>query len=141
MITRGSRAGFSNDDLTGKIIGAAIEVHRCLGPGLLESAYESCLEYELNIVQLRVRRQVALPVVYKGLTLEQGFRIDLLVQDSVVVELKAVECLLPVHEAQVLSYLRFSGCKVGLLLNFNVLALKHGGIRRLVLSEETAARV
>jgi len=140
MSTTSQRTGFSNDDLTGKIIGAAIEVHRCLGPGLLESAYESCLEYELKQVQLRVRRQVPLPVIYKGLTLEQGFRIDLFVQDSVIVELKAVECLLPVHEAQLLSYLRFSGCKVGLLLNFNVLVLKHGGIKRVVLSEGVSKR-
>ncbi len=140
MSISGQPVGLSNDDLTGKIIGAAIEVHRCLGPGLLESAYESCLEYELKSTGLRVRRQVPLPVVYKGLTLEQGFRIDLLVQDSIVVELKAVECLLPVHEAQVISYLRFSGCKVGLLLNFNVLALKHGGIRRLILSEARSER-
>lgn len=140
MSTTSQRTGFSNDDLTGKIIGAAIEVHRCLGPGLLESAYESCLEYELKQVQLRVRRQVPLPVIYKGPTLEQGFRIDLFVQDSVIVELKAVECLLPVHEAQLLSYLRFSGCKVGLLLNFNVLVLKHGGIKRVVLSEGVSKR-
>lgn len=140
MSTTSQRTGFSNDDLTGKIIGAAIEVHRCLGPGLLEPAYESCLEYELKQVQLRVRRQVPLPVIYKGLTLEQGFRIDLFVQDSVIVELKAVECLLPVHEAQLLSYLRFSGCKVGLLLNFNVLVLKHGGIKRVVLSEGVSKR-
>lgn len=120
-----------NNRLTEQIIGAAIEVHRHLGPGLLESAYETCLEYELQQLGLRVERQKALPVVYKDIHLEQGYRIDLLVEGQIVVELKAVEQFMPVHEAQVLSYLKFSGCKIGLLFNFNVKMLKDG-IRRFV---------
>lgn len=115
-----------NDDLTGKIIGAAIEVHRHLGPGLLESVYETCLAYELEQAGLKAARQVALPVVYKDIHLEQGFRIDLLVEDQVVVELKCVERFTDVHEAQVLSYLKLSGRHIGLLLNFNVKMMKHG---------------
>jgi len=118
--------------LTEQIIGAAIEVHRHLGPGLLESAYETCLVYELEKLGLKVERQKALPLVYKEIRLEQGYRIDLLVEDKVVVELKVVEQILPVHEAQVLSYLKLSGCKVGLLLNFQVRLLKNG-IRRFVM--------
>jgi len=121
------------NDLTGTIIGAAIEVHRCLGPGLLESAYEACLEYELQAKGLKVERQKPLPIVYKDIHLEHGFRIDLLVENAVIVELKVVEELTPVHRAQVLSYLRFSGCKIGLLFNFNVTVLKNDGIRRFVL--------
>lgn len=122
-----------SDDLTGLIIGAAIEVHRCLGPGLLESAYETCLEYELTSRGLHVERQKPLPIVYKELILDHGYRIDLLVENRLVVELKSVEQLTDVHQAQILSYLRFSGCKIGLLLNFNVALLKNGGIRRYVL--------
>ncbi len=118
--------------LTEQIIGAAIEVHRHLGPGLLESAYETCLVYELEKLGLKVERQKALPLVYKEIRLEQGYRIDLLVEDKIVVELKVVEHILPVHEAQVLSYLKLSGCKVGLLLNFQVKLLKNG-IRRFVM--------
>jgi len=118
--------------LTEQIIGAAIEVHRHLGPGLLESAYETCLAYELEKLGLKVERQKALPLIYKEIRLEQGYRIDLLVEDAVVVELKVVEHILPVHEAQVLSYLKLSGCKVGLLLNFQVKLLKNG-IRRFVM--------
>ena len=117
--------------LTERIIGAAIEVHRELGPGLLESTYEVCLLYELECSGLQVRRQVALPVVYKNIRLDQGYRIDMLVDDAVVVELKAVEYILPVHEAQVLSYLKLSGHRIGLLLNFNT-ALMKDGIRRFV---------
>ena len=119
--------------LTGKIIGAAIEVHRHLGPGLLESAYETCLAYELAQLGLNVDRQKALPLVYKEIRLDQGYRIDLLVEDKVIVELKMVEGLTPVHEAQVLSYLKLSGCQVGLLINFNVKLLKNG-IRRFIMS-------
>ena len=117
--------------LTRKIIGAGIEVHRHLGPGLLETSYETCLAYELQQRGLAFERQKALPLMYKEIRLDQGFRIDLLVEDAVVVELKAVDQLLPVHEAQILSYLRFTGCKVGLLMNFNVKLLKDG-IRRFV---------
>ena len=117
--------------LTEKIIGAAIEVHRHLGPGLLESAYETCLAYELQQLGLAVERQKALPLVYKEIRLDQGYRIDLLVDQQVIVELKVVEQITPVHEAQVLSYLRFSGCRIGLLLNFDVKLLKDG-IRRFI---------
>lgn len=121
------------NELTGQIIGAAIEVHRCLGPGLLESAYEACLAFELEALGLAVERQKALPLVYKGLHLDHGYRLDLLVEQQVIVELKVVDQIAPVHEAQVLSYLRFSGCKVGLLLNFNVKLLRDG-IRRFIRS-------
>jgi len=115
--------------ITGQIIGAAIEVHRHLGPGLLESAYETCLAYELSQRGLQVERQKALPIVYKNIKLDQGYRIDLLVENRVIVELKVVEQLTDVHEAQLLSYLKFSGCPIGLLINFNVMLLKDG-IRR-----------
>jgi GxxExxY protein len=118
--------------LTQQVIGAAIEVHRHLGPGLLESAYEACLAYELQQLGLRYERQKPLPLVYKAIHLDEGYRIDLLVEQKVIVELKAVEKIAPVHEAQVLSYLRLSGCKVGLLLNFNVKLLKTG-IRRFIM--------
>jgi GxxExxY protein len=117
--------------LTEQIIGGGIEVHRELGPGLLESAYEACLAYELADRGLSVERQKALPVTYKGVKLHCGYRIDLLVAGQVVIELKAVEALEPIHEAQVLSYLKLSGCKVGLLINFHVGMLKDG-IRRIV---------
>ena len=121
----------SLDAISGDIIGAAISVHRELGPGLLESAYEACLTHELCERGLGVERQKALPVVYKDNRIDCGYRIDLLVEDAVVVELKAVERILPLHEAQLLSYLRLSGCKLGLLLNFNCSVLRDG-IRRMV---------
>ncbi len=120
------------DVLTSLISGEAIEVLRRLGPGLLESAYETCLAYELNEYGLQVERQKALPIVYKDVHLDHGYRIDLLVNQKVVVELKVVDEITAVHEAQILSYLKFSGCKVGLLLNFNVTLLKDGGIRRFI---------
>jgi GxxExxY protein len=123
------------NDITGDIIGAAIEVHRALGPGLLESAYEECLCHELTVRHVPFDRQRALPVEYKGLRLDCGYRLDLLVADSVVVEIKAVEKLLPIHDAQLLTYLKLGGWKAGLLLNFNVPVLKRG-IRRLVLGLE-----
>ena len=119
------------NDITEAIIGAAISVHRELGPGLLESAYEACLAYELTERKLQIERQKGLPVVYRRVELDCGYRIDLLVEDQVVVELKAVENLEPIHEAQLLSYLKLSKCKVGLLINFNVKTLRKG-IRRLV---------
>jgi len=119
------------NDITKAIIGAAITVHKELGPGLLESAYEACLAYELNETGLKIERQKSLPVRYRGILLESGYRIDLLVEGQVVVEIKAVEKLQLIHEAQLLSYLRLSKCSVGLLMNFNVAALKNG-IRRLV---------
>jgi GxxExxY protein len=122
-----------HDGLTERIIGCAIEVHRALGPGLLESAYEDCLCFELGEHALPYRRQVILPVAYKSRRLESGFRIDVLVEDGVAVELKAVEQVLPVHEAQLLTYLKLGKFPVGLLLNFHVPVLKQG-IERLVLS-------
>jgi GxxExxY protein len=126
------RNEFLLNDLTQKIIGAAIEVHRNLGPGLLESAYERCLVYELDLLGLHVAQQKPLPLVYKEISIEQGYRIDLLVEGQVVVELKTVEQFTDVHTAQILTYLKLSGCQVGLLINFNVKILKNG-IRRLVL--------
>src|SRR3974390_1927510 len=119
------------DSITRRIIGAAIEVHRRLGPGLLESAYEACLAYELRQMGLKVEKQKPLPVVYKDVKLDCGYRLDLVVDDSVVVELKAIDQLAPIHDAQLLSYLRLSGLKVGLLLNFHVRVLKNG-MKRLV---------
>lgn len=118
--------------LTRKIIGAAIEVHRHLGPGLLESTYEACLAYELENLGLKVERQKSLPVIYKEVQLDQGYRIDLLVENKVVVELKVVEKINAIHEAQVLSYLKLSDRPVGLLLNFNEKLLKDG-IRRFIM--------
>ena len=120
------------DRITEDIIGAAIEVHRELGPGLLESTYEACLAYELTQRGLKVERQKPLPVVYKRLKLDIGYRVDLLVEDRVIVELKAVDRLEPIHESQLLSYLRLSRCKVGLLINFNVRVLRDG-LKRLIL--------
>ncbi|MGA1999345.1 MAG: GxxExxY protein [Terriglobales bacterium] len=127
-----SRIGLIEEEVTEAIIGAAIEIHRELGPGLLESAYEECLCHELHLRKLLFRRQLDLPVQYKGLKLDCGYRIDLLVNDSVIVELKAVPRLLPVHEAQLVTYLRLSGKRVGLLINFNVAALKNGIVRRVL---------
>ena len=117
--------------VTESIIGAAIAVHRELGPGLLESTYEACLTYDLVERGLKVERQKALPVTYRGVQLDCGYRIDLLVNDQVIVELKAIERLEGIHEAQLLSYLKLSGCAVGLLINFNVTELRRG-LRRLV---------
>jgi GxxExxY protein len=108
------------------VIGAAIRVHTALGPGLLESVYEVCLCHELMRQGLRFERQVAFPVVYEGMRLETGLRLDLVVEGCVVVELKAVEKLLAIHDAQVLTYLKLSGIRVGLLMNFNVVRLKEG---------------
>jgi len=119
------------DQISRRIIGAAIEVHRHLGPGLLESAYQSCLVYELRQRGIRVEEQKSLPVVYKEVRLDCGYRLDLLVEDEIIVEVKAVENLLPIHEAQVLSYLRLAHKKVGLLLNFHVPVLK-SGLKRIV---------
>lgn len=118
--------------ITDKIIGAAIEVHRALGAGLLESAYEACLAYELTLRGLKVEEQKPIPLVYKEVHLEVGYRLDLLVENAVIVEVKAVEQLAPVHEAQLLSYLKLSGKRLGLLINFNVPVLRDG-IRRMVL--------
>lgn len=119
------------DLVTGKIIGCAIEVHKELGPGLMESVYDVCLAEELIRSGLTIKRQVLLPVEYKGRTLEKDFIIDLLVEDEIVVELKSVEIILPVHEAQLVTYLKLSGKKLGLLINFNVSILKDGIKRRI----------
>jgi GxxExxY protein len=120
------------DRITEAIIGAAIEVHRELGPGLLESTYESCLAFELGTKGLKNIRQLHLPVVYKGMRIDCGYRIDLLVEDRVIVEIKAVEKLLPIHQAQLLTYLRLSGHRVGMLINFNARTIKEG-LKRMVL--------
>ena len=121
------------DKITETIIGGAIAVHRVLGPGLLESAYEACLGYELVDRGLSVEQQKALPVRYRGVNLDCGYRIDLLVEGIIILELKAVEKIDPIHKAQVLSYLKLSDCKLALLINFNVKMLKDG-IHRIVLN-------
>ena len=120
------------DPLTSRIIGLAIGVHRQLGPGLLESAYEECLCFELRQNGIFFARQVQLPIVYKDVRLDCGYRLDIVVQCAVIVEVKSVDQLLPIHDAQLLTYLRLSGHKVGLLMNFNTVVLKDG-IPRLVL--------
>jgi GxxExxY protein len=130
----------AEDVITEKIIGAAIEVHRITGPGLLESVYEECLCYELSQARLTFRRQVDLPVVYKGIKLDCGFRMDVVVEDSIVLELKTVEHLLPVHSAQLLTYLKLSGKKVGLLMNFNEPVLRRG-LKRLVVNYDDPQRL
>ncbi len=119
------------NDITGSIVDAAITVHKALGPGLLESAYEACLDYELRKRERKVLTQVGLPIVYDSVKLDVGYRLDMLVDDCVIVELKAVANILPIHEAQLLSYLKLSGLKVGLLINFNVPRLTQG-IKRMV---------
>ena len=118
--------------LTEQIIGAAIEVHRHLGPGLLESAYEECLCHEFQIRGLSFRRQVNLPVVYKGVALDCGYKMDLVVEDRIVIELKCVESLLGVHHAQLLTYLKLSGKRVGLILNFHVSVMTQGIVRKVL---------
>ncbi|MBI4429675.1 MAG: GxxExxY protein [Ignavibacteriales bacterium] len=117
--------------LTGKIIGAAIEVHRILGPGLLESSYEEVLCYELSVLGLYFDRQQPLPVVYKGIKLDCAYRLDVIVEKKIILELKSVESLLPIHQAQLVTHLRLSRLSVGLLINFNVAVLKDG-LKRLV---------
>ena len=124
--------GKSLNELTEAIIGSAMEAHRALGPGLLESTYEMCLCRELSIHGLRFERQVPIAVEYKGVKLDCGYRADVVVEDSVLVEIKAIDSLLSIHEAQLLSYLKLGGWKIGLLINFNVELLKHG-LRRRVL--------
>ena len=128
------------DLLTERIIGAAIEVHRHLGPGLLESIYEECLCYELSQAGLRYQRQVHLPIDYKGIKLDAAYKVDLVVEDSVVVEIKATEGTAPVHCAQLLTYLRASNKQVGLLINFNVPVLKNG-LKRIVNGYQRAAPI
>jgi GxxExxY protein len=122
------RAG-RGDPLTEKIIGSAIEVHKALGPGLLESAYEACVCHELSLAGLQFRRQVSLPVTYKSVNLDCGYRADIVVENAVLLELKTVEAVLPIHRAQLLTYLKLSRLRVGLLINFNVPMLKDGLVR------------
>ena len=117
------------NNVTSGIIGAAIDVHRALGPGLLESAYEACLAYELIQREMKVEQQKPLPLIYRDVQLDCGYRIDLLVDDAVIVEIKSVDSLAPIHQAQLLSYLKLSGCEVGLLINFNIKLLKQGMVR------------
>jgi len=128
-----ARSKLLHEELTEKIIGAAIEVHRAPGPGLLESAYEECLCREFNLRGLTFQRQVQLPVEYKGVKLDCGYRLDLIVPDDVVLELKCVEHTLTVHVAQLLTYLKLTGKHVGIIINFNVATLVRGGIVRKVL--------
>jgi GxxExxY protein len=120
------------DELSNKVLGCAIEVHRELGPGLLESTYEQCLAYELSRAKVPFKVQVELPVDYKEIRLDCGYRIDLLADNRLVVELKSVDQLMPIHEAQILTYMKLAGVKVGLLINFNVTILIKG-VRRFVL--------
>jgi len=125
-------------ELTEKIIGAAIEVHKSIGPGLLESAYEECLAHEMQLRGLDFERQLPLPVVYKGAKLDCGYRLDFLVENAVVLELKAVTALEPIHKAQLLTYLKLGGWTVGLLINFNVVVLKNG-LKRVVLNYDDSS--
>lgn len=120
-----------HDNVTRAVIGAAIDVHRAIGPGLLESAYEACLEHELRARGLRCERQKAMPVSYRGVQLDCGYRVDLLVEGLVVVEVKAVSRMLPIHCAQLMTYLKLSGIHVGLLLNFHAVRMRNG-VRRCV---------
>jgi GxxExxY protein len=119
------------NEIATKIIGASIEVHKQIGPGLLESTYETCLLYELKQLGLDTKRQLALPVIYKGVKLDAGYRIDLLVEDKVIVEIKSVEALANIHTAQLLTYLRLKQLKLGLLINFNSVLIKNG-LKRIV---------
>jgi GxxExxY protein len=125
-------------DLTARVIGLAIGVHRELGPGLLESVYEECLCHELTAASIPHQRQLAIPVIYRDTHLDAGFRADILIPPSLILEIKSVEVLAPIHEAQILTYLRMSGCELGLLMNFNTLRLKDG-LRRYGLSKRTGA--
>jgi GxxExxY protein len=119
------------------VVDSALKVHRALGPGLLESAYEHCLAHELVLRGIRINRQVALPITYEGVTLDAGYRLDLVVDDSIIVEVKAVDALSRVHEAQLLTYLRLSGMRLGFLMNFNVQLFKQG-LKRFVLSSRSS---
>jgi GxxExxY protein len=119
----------TENDIGTAIIGAAIKVHSVVGPGLLESAYEACLVYELEKLRFRIHKQIVIPIRYEDLSIDNGYRIDLLVEDRVVVELKAVEIVLPVHRAQLLSYLRLGGIRLGYLLNFHVPHMRDGIVR------------
>ena len=130
-IHRGDAEARRFDEITDRVIGACIQIHRELGPGLLESAYEECLCHELSLAKMSFERQKPLPIRYKNVQLDCGYRLDLVVEDKLVVELKTVEALLPIHEAQLLTYLKLSGLPFGLLINFNVPLLKDG-LKRMV---------
>ncbi|HEY5892898.1 MAG TPA: GxxExxY protein [Chthoniobacterales bacterium] len=126
------------NEVAAAVVDSAFHVHSTLGPGLLESVYEVCLTHELKKRRFEVQRQVALPVIYDGIRIDAGLRLDLLVSNAVIAEIKAVEALLPVHKAQVLTYLKLTGCSLGLLINFNVPLIKHG-IKRIVLTSSLAS--
>jgi GxxExxY protein len=128
-----TRSKLLHEDVTEAVIGAAIEVHRIVGPGLLESAYEECLCHELHLRGMSFLRQVPLPVTYKGIHLDCGYRIDLIVNDAIILELKCIDHILPVHEAQLLTYLKMANKRVGLIFNFHVAMLTRGGVVRKVL--------
>lgn len=129
---QGTAPKLKYENLTKQILGAAIEVHRELGPGLLESAYEECLCHELNLRQLRFERQVSIPVLYKGIKLDCGYKLDILVEQTVILELKCVEKITPVHEAQLLTYMKLLNKPVGFILNFNVPVLRAGIVRKVL---------
>jgi GxxExxY protein len=135
MQQEGEKAGRFGD-CSERVIGACIEIHRCLGPGLLESAYGQCLAHELGLRELSFERELELPVRYKSVELDCGYRLDFVIERELILEIKAVERLLPVHEAQVLTYLRLTGLRVALLVNFNVEALRRG-LRRLTHNPKT----
>jgi GxxExxY protein len=128
----GTATKLKHEELTEQILGAAIEVHKALGPGLLEGVYEECLCHELNIRKLAFERQMLVPVIYKGVTLDCGYRLDLVVADSVILELKSIERILPIHEAQLLTYMRLLSKSVGFIINFNVPVLRNGIIRKVL---------
>ena|SRR5690606_195827 len=121
----------TENELSSKIIGACIEVHKQLGPGLLESTYEVCLAHELRLFGLDVKQQISLPVVYKGIKLNAGYRIDMIVEDKVIIEIKSIDALAPIHTAQILTYLKLKDLKLGLLINFNTVRLVDG-LKRIV---------
>ena len=128
----GTATKLKHEELTEQIIGAAIEVHKALGPGLLEGVYEECLCHELNIRHLAFERQMLVPVIYKGVTLDCGYRLDLIVADTVILELKSIERVLPIHEAQLLTYMKLLAKPVGFIINFNVPVLRNGIIRKVL---------
>lgn len=127
----GAKVAKDENELSRIILDAAFRVHSALGPGLLENAYEACLAYELRSVGLKVQTQLPMPLVYREVKLEVGYRLDIVVEDLVVIEIKAVDALAPIHHAQLLCYLKLSGRKLGLLINFNEISLRHG-IKRVV---------
>jgi len=127
----------TDDEIGTHLISCALRVHSELGPGLLESVYEACLVHELKKAGIRAERQVIVPITYDGLTFEEGFKVDILVSGRIVAELKSVDKLLPIHSAQLLTYLKLTGLRVGYLLNFNVVHMREGGIKRMVNGQTT----